>query len=389
MDSNISTTFVPLRPPFMIIKYGHDIGMHIGTLIATTQIQGDDRHPFRIETHSYPVVAYENKETLSQDRNLFFHDIMEGVVWNRVELKKVTTLCMYNSHLSWPQFISMLWDDHLRAPRTQKLQTRMFKVLKKYGVIIEPPKAGNYTINLRIGRKSNLPEIVSSDKKDIFGLNVEWDDDLEMLENRIVDDLVSYLGIIAPGKKVDGWKLVYETTEEELRPLVDRLNANRKANSFYRAFRIDFELSPIEPYEEETTDEGERAADPENQQREKNVVYSIFHENINENAVATTLLTINRLGLGPKQFAKAVQEFFISIGWLVDQIDTHFICWMNNHQIKLGRAKDLQHIKQNIKMDALKEDLKKTFQFQNPIGIWEDNSDYFKKNRLRINTGEK
>lgn len=392
MDSNVSTTFVPLRPPFMIIKYGHDIGMQIGTLIATTQVNGGaEDHQFKIATRSFPVVAYENKETLDHDQSLFSHSLMEGVVWNRVELKNVSTVCSSNAHLSWEQFITILWDDHCRAPKTQEIQIRMFQVLRKYGVTIDLPEPGNYTIHLQVEKNGDIPETVRSANNDVFALNAAWDDDMDEIEAEIVGDLTSYLDIISPNRSAKGWKLTYEATEETLQPLVNKLNEKHIASGFSHVLVGRFTVSCMEPYEGESTDESIQAADFENQPRNNGdeLDYNVFHENINENEVAKTLLKTNRLGLGPKQFAKAVQEFFISIGWLVDQIDTHFICWMKNHQVNIGKAKDLQHIPQNEKMNELKENLKKTFQFQSPKGIWEDKSDYFKKNRLRINKGEK
>ena len=42
MENQItSTTYVPLQPPFQIIKYARDIAMQIGTLIVTIQKEGD------------------------------------------------------------------------------------------------------------------------------------------------------------------------------------------------------------------------------------------------------------------------------------------------------------------------------------------------------------
>ena len=68
MDNKIvSTTYVPLQPPYQIIKYGKDIGMQIGTLIATSQLKGDKDQPFKVETHSYPVVTYGSKEKAPKD----------------------------------------------------------------------------------------------------------------------------------------------------------------------------------------------------------------------------------------------------------------------------------------------------------------------------------
>ena len=54
----VSTAYAPLQPPYQIIKYDHDVAMQIGTLIVTVQKGGKE---YQIETHSHPVVAYENK----------------------------------------------------------------------------------------------------------------------------------------------------------------------------------------------------------------------------------------------------------------------------------------------------------------------------------------
>ena len=119
----------------------------------------------------------------------------------------------------------------------------------------------------------------------------------------------------------------------------------------------------------------------------------VFHDNLDDNQIASTLLCTDKLGLGPKQFVLAVQEFFLSIGWLVNTIDTQFIGWMKSHQIMTAAANDLQHVKRNDNMNLLKDNLKNTFQFLNTKEVWEDIDKFYKRdsqgNTLRkINNGQ-
>ena len=74
---DFSTTYVPLQPPYQIIKYGKDIGMQIGTMIASRHIEGDGDEAFHIETHSYPVVTYTNKNSVRGNRILFHYSFMD------------------------------------------------------------------------------------------------------------------------------------------------------------------------------------------------------------------------------------------------------------------------------------------------------------------------
>ena len=121
---------------------------------------------------------------------------------------------------------------------------------------------------------------------------------------------------------------------------------------------------------------------------EKPQVPTVFHDNLDEGRIVTDLLKVARLGLGQKQFALAVQEFFTEIGWLVNKIDTQYIAWLKSNQIMTGEASDLQHISRNDKMNLLKGNLKNTFQFLNAKGVWEDRDMYYKKNRWKINKGQ-
>lgn len=116
----------------------------------------------------------------------------------------------------------------------------------------------------------------------------------------------------------------------------------------------------------------------------------VFHDNLNDGQIAKTLLHTDHLGLGPKQFALAVQEFFLEIGWLVNTIDTQFVTWMKVHELMQAAATDLQHVSKNDTMDTLKDNLKTTFLFTNAIGEWEDKREYYKRSdSQKINDGKK
>ena len=114
---------------------------------------------------------------------------------------------------------------------------------------------------------------------------------------------------------------------------------------------------------------------------------TIFHDNLDEAKIAHALSGIDRKGCGVKQFTQVVQEFFEGIGWLVNRTDTDFVSWMKHHQIVSMKSKGLTHVQRNEAMDELADGLKQTFQFLNGKHNWEDNYDFYKKDRLKINNG--
>ena len=399
-EVKFSTSYVPLQPPYQIIKYGHDIGMQIGTLIATKQIEGDERHPFRIESHSYPVVAYENKLTVSSEMNLFSHNFMEGAVWNRTELRNVSTICLSNSHLSWAQFISILWSDHYRAPSTQKIQKRIFKILPKYGVNIDKPIPDDYTIHLIIEKENNVPVVVRSKENDVFALNIEWDNNIDVLEGCLVRDLTSYLDIISPKRFARGWHLNYETNDEELKPLVEKLNVNRKATSFHRIVVSSFVVSAIIPYEDETTDEDKRAADLENLNRNDNhgAHYygkdcEVFHPNIDTTKVASEIIKLDRFcnsenntqkKLGNRQFARVLYEMFKNTGWLLGTASKrNFVDWLKHNCQIYFEDQDCGGDELSLEMKKKIEEYADKFTIKQANGVRTSKRDlFFKKDKM-------
>lgn len=123
-------------------------------------------------------------------------------------------------------------------------------------------------------------------------------------------------------------------------------------------------------------------------------VPKVFHANLDESQIASALLRIDKMGLGPKQFMLSAQEFFKSIGWLTTPIvDTQFIGWMKARKIVTKAADNLQHVSRNETMVELIDSMKNTFQFINSNNVWEDNDIFYKRDSagytlMKINNGQ-
>ena len=150
MDNKIvSTTYVPLQPPYQIIKYTGDIAMQIGTLIVTIQKEGSvNGLGYAIETHSHPVVSYENKFKSEPNRQLSNYHFLEGAVWNNVEVKDVTTICLTNARLPWQEFIDFLWRDIYRRLCVAQPTVDAYWSLDKLCGGVGLPEIRKYVVNL-------------------------------------------------------------------------------------------------------------------------------------------------------------------------------------------------------------------------------------------------
>ena len=149
MDNKIvSTAYVPLQPPYQIIKYDQDVAMQIGTLIVTMQKGGKD---YQIETHSHPVVAYENKERDGMaDNQLTRHQFLEGAVWNNVEVRDVTTVCLAGVTLTWEKFLEVLEHESFMNMYRATPDVSLYWSLKKLGVRVLPPEVRECVVQLEL-----------------------------------------------------------------------------------------------------------------------------------------------------------------------------------------------------------------------------------------------
>ena len=234
MDNKIvSTTYVPLQPPYQIIKYSGDIAMQIGTLIITIQKEDNDNGlGYAIETHSHPVVSYENKFKMEPNHQLSSYQFLEGAVWNYVEVKDVTTICLSNSRLSWQDFVEFLWRDMDKRMCVAQPTIRAYWSLEKLCGGVEFPTIQDYEVHLQTDihykDHSNTP-VVRSGYGDVFALNANAVDEEDM-KSRIINQIRGYVMIL---QSVKGWSdekltITYTTDAVKLQPLVDGLNQNRR-----------------------------------------------------------------------------------------------------------------------------------------------------------------
>lgn len=232
MDNKIvSTTYVPLQPPYQIIKYGRDIAMQIGTLIVTIQKEGNsDGLGYEIETHSHPVVSYENKDKMEPNNQLSAYHFLEGAVWNFVEVKDVTTICLSNSVLPWHEYINFIWLDFSRTRSFSPLNHEIWFLDKLCGGV-EPPLVQDYHIKLvkdTITVDGKLIPIIRSRHEDVFAIiardTYEYDI-FENIEDQIIVFMIALKSRIRQNKAFFIW---YETEEDDLRQLVSKFNSKRK-----------------------------------------------------------------------------------------------------------------------------------------------------------------
>lgn len=100
----INTSYVPLEQPFRVIEYNGTLGIQIGTLIVTKELEGEE---YAIEAHSHPVVSYVNNSALKgkKKKTAWLHyDAVEGVVWENVEVGQVNTMARIGEEISWEEF---------------------------------------------------------------------------------------------------------------------------------------------------------------------------------------------------------------------------------------------------------------------------------------------
>lgn len=259
-NQTVNTNYVALQPPYKIIKHGNKIGVQIGT--QRVIIAGGN--PFRTETHDYPVVAAENRIAALKDNNYHLDGSCDGEVWDNVETKNVSVLCDAGVCLEWQQFIKILWHDHARLgdSRLPINKVFIFNKLISYNKSMMLPLPNLYTLHLRTEKSAeSFPYVVRTEKDDVFALNVEWTDNEDDLEKRLLADLIDYLLILSPNRSTNLWHMHYKTEEERLRPLVERLNANPKATSFRKQIMASFTITALPSYEKKETHQKENTTE--------------------------------------------------------------------------------------------------------------------------------
>ena len=228
----VSTTYVPLQPPYQIIKYSGDIAMQIGTLIVTIQKEGNiNGMGYHIETHSHPVVSYDNKFKAELNRQLSSSQFLEGAVWNNVEVKDVTTICLTSTRLPWQEFIDFLWRDIDRRLCVAQPSVAAYWWLDRLCGGVEPPKFGEYTVHFEIYNHNkvqgeNIP-VVRSRAGDLFALHAQATDEEEMYMT-IRREIANYIMVIRNRQRpTSDLKITFETDTPECEHLVEMLNLSK------------------------------------------------------------------------------------------------------------------------------------------------------------------
>lgn len=154
----IHTSYVPLERPYRIIEYNTTLGIQIGTLVVTKELETKKKDGYSIETHSHPVVSYVNNQYKPKDglyRSISPQAPVEGVVWDKVEVSEVNTIAREGEVMKWSNFMSVL-------------------------------------MNWRLAEEAGVIKDVSSAFMDAIGLLFDWNVKVDnpILENRKENDVI-------------------------------------------------------------------------------------------------------------------------------------------------------------------------------------------------------
>lgn len=242
----VSSHFVPLNPPYPIIYCKGELGLQTGTLIVVEDNYGDDpsvrlnresgkpylKFPYGITSHSHPVVTYGNKEKARPKNIAQPNDWSENIVWDKVEMRDVTTLCYSDDSVIDYERIAMFVSsersgDMFRGNYVFKLHTVVGQ-LKRMGFptifkdeYFNSNGCGQLTL-LKGGLKPGVNSLISNH---IMGLPYlfiacQWGKDSH-LEDDIITQIEDYRIAIAPREV----KIMFNYRDEEVRPIADHLNA--------------------------------------------------------------------------------------------------------------------------------------------------------------------
>ena len=260
MSQIINSPYVPLQPPYPIIYCNGEVGMQIATLIVLEKPDIQELYPFGnksayyIISHSHPVVSYGNKQTAIVDPNVEPNDWSEGIVWEHVELRDVMTLCHApNGVPNDPATENVLGNSHwVHFSANQNLSHRLGSLVPQerwrnlfggqssfsltklahslsrlvpadFSMINEEPRGSLYLLKggLRPGENSitsnhimNLP---------CFFIAIKQEKTLDANVEAVKIQVEDYLNAVSANRnKVH---IEFKCRDEELQPLIDRLNA--------------------------------------------------------------------------------------------------------------------------------------------------------------------
>lgn len=377
MKTQITSNFIPLQQPYPVIKHLYKIGVQIG--IQTVTVAGGT--PFKIETHRYPVVAAEDDKKLSSIKDLtqLGGAAATPVVWDNVDVDNVLVLFNLNAELNWTDLIKLLWEDQAKyADPRQLLQTHMLMKLSSYCRSITLNAPGSCTIHLSLVTDTDgQPLAVSSKHDDLFALYALWDDDPAAMEGSILNILQDYL-LFFQQKWHIRWPclLRYESTDERLSQLVERLNANPRTTSMRGILVNSITITALKPYEKDVPAPAPESA-PESEEPPQHGKYycgedvDIFNENLNPKIIAREIIGIKHKGISLRHFILILYETFSSLkGCLVDTEKTKFVSWIKHNCKLYHESRDLKKVKLTDDEQEKIKEYKAIFAVKQLNGTW-------------------
>ena len=377
METQITSNFIPLQQPYPVIKHLYKIGVQIGIQIVTVAFGT----PFKIETHRYPVVAAEDDKNLSSIKDLtqLGGAAATPVVWDNVDVDNVLVLFKLNAELNWTDLIKLLWEDQAKyADPRQLLQTHMLMKLSSYCRSITLNAPGSCPIHLSLVTDADgQPLAVSSKHDDLFALYALWDDDPAAMEGSILNILQDYL-LFFQQKWHIRWPclLRYESTDERLSLLVERLNANPRTTSLRRMRTAIITVTADMPYKKDVPAPAPAPAHSTEESPQHSKYYygedvKIFNKDLNPKKIAREIIRIDHTEISLRPFILMLYETFTSFpGCLVDTKKTHFVSWIKHNCELYHETTHLKGIELNDDEQAKIEKYKAIFAVKQPNGTW-------------------
>ena len=377
METQITTNFIPLQPPYPVIKHLYKIGVQIGIQIVTVAFGT----PFKIETHRYPVVAAEDDKNLSSIKDLtqLGGAAATPVVWDNVDVDNVLVLFKLNAELNWTDLIKLLWEDQAKyADPRQLLQTYMLMKLSSYCRSITLNAPGSCPIHLSLVTDADgQPLAVSSKHDDILALYAHWSDDAATMEGSILNNLQDYLLFVQQKMRIR-WPFLlhYESTDERLSQLVERLNANPRTTSMRGILVTSITITADKPYKKDVPAPAPDPA-PESEEPPQHGEYyfgedvKIFNKNLDPKKIADAIIRIDHTGISLRPFILMLYETLTSFpGILVDKEKTKFVSWIKHNCQLYHESRDLKKVQLTKAEKEKIEEYKAIFAVKQLNGTW-------------------
>jgi hypothetical protein len=221
------------------------------------------------------------------------------------------------------------------------------------------------------------PLAVSSKHDDLFALYALWDDDPAAMEGSILNILQDYL-LFFQQKWHIRWPclLRYESTDERLSLLVERLNANPRTTSLRRMRTAIITVTADMPYKKDVPAPAPEPAHATEESQQHSEHYygedvKIFNKNLNPKKIADAIKGIDHKGIPLRHFILMLYETLTSFpGILVDTEKTKFVSWIKHNCQLYHESRDLKKVQLTKAEKEKIEEYKAIFAVKQLNGTW-------------------